>query len=344
MNDSFPEKPDITSPSLVSAPSALQYPQEPSRFLPTDLDTLLLFCVQHEASDITLQTGDRVIADIHGRLHRITEHQLSNSEVSELLNHIYGANGTAQILSGRDVDTHYEIKPYRGQRFRFRVNATGCHVAGHDGIQITMRTIPIDPPYLKDMNLDPRLVRALIPPQGIVVVSGATGSGKSTLLAAVMREILETSHGKVLSYEAPIEFVYDNVVQPHASIAQHEIPANLPNFPAAVRNALRRKPTYILVGEARDRETISAVIDAALTGHTVYTTVHSNGVADTIRRMISAFPAEERHSRAMDLIVLLRVVIWQTLLPSTDGKRVPLREWLLFNETVRKRLLRSDFD
>ncbi len=336
MNDAFPEKPHVSS--------VLLYPQEPTRFLPVDLDNLLLFCVQHEASDITLQTGDKVIADIHGRLHRVTEHELSNSEVSELLNHIYGANGTAQILSGRDVDTHYEIKPYRGQRFRFRVNATGCHVMGHDGIQITLRTIPIDPPYLKDMHLDPRLVQALIPPQGIVVVSGATGSGKSTLLAAIMREILEHHHGKVLSYEAPIEFVYDNVVQQYSSIAQHEIPANLPNFPAAVRNALRRKPTYILVGEARDKETISAVIDAALTGHTVYTTVHSNGVADTIRRMISAFPAEERHSRAMDLIVLLRVVIWQTLLPSNDGKRVPLREWLLFNESVRKRLLRSDFD
>lgn len=342
MSNSLPEKPK--KPTDKKVEKDLMLPHEPSRFLPTDLDGLLLFCVQHDASDITLQTGEKVIADIYGRLHRISEHELSNAEVSELLNHIYGANGTAQILSGRDVDTHYEVKPQRGQRYRFRVNATGCHIGGHDGIQVTLRTIPIDPPFLKDMNLDPRLVQALIPPQGIVVVSGATGSGKSTLLAAIMREILETSHGKVLSYEAPIEFVYDNVPQPFTAIAQHEIPANLPDFPAAVRNALRRKPTYILVGEARDRETISAVIDAALTGHTVYTTVHSNGVADTIRRMISAFPAEERHSRAMDLIVLLRVVIWQTLLPSKDGKRVPLREWLVFNETVRKRLLRSDFD
>ena len=335
--DNFPQKPEST-------PDTLRYPNEPNRFLPDDLDALLLFCVQHSASDITLQTGERVIADIYGRLHRISQHNLSNAEVSELLNHIYGANGTAQILGGRDVDTHYEIKPQRGQRFRFRVNATGCHVEGHDGIQITLRTIPIDPPFLKDMNLDPRLMESLIPPQGIVVVAGATGSGKSTLLAAIMREILETRQGKVLSYEAPIEFVYDNVPQPNAAIEQHEIPQNLPDFPAAVRNALRRKPTYILVGEARDRETISAVIDAALTGHTVYTTVHSNGVADTIRRMIAAFPAEERHSRAMDLIVLMRVVIWQTLLPSLDGKRVPLREWMVFNEAVRKKLLRSDFD
>lgn len=325
------------------AEAKLLYPREPSRFTGNDLDELLLFCVRNQASDVTIQTGERVIADIHGRLHRVTHHEISNTEVGELLNHIYGANGTAIILGGKDLDTHYEVKPARGERYRFRVNATGCHVEGHEGIQITLRTIPIDPPHLKDMNLDPRLIEALIPPQGIVVVAGATGSGKSTLLASIMREILETREGKVLSYESPIEFVYDNVSQPHSSISQSEIPNNLPDFPAAVRNALRRKPVYILVGEARDKETISAVIDAALTGHTVYTTVHSNGVADTLRRMISAFPAEERHSRAMDLIVLLRAVIWQALLPSLDGKRVPLREWLVFNEVVRRKLLRSDF-
>lgn len=342
MNESI-EPSEQQGASVKLDASKLVYPHEPSRFSGRDLDELLLFCVRNEASDVTLQTGEKVIADIHGRLYRVTSHELSNSEVGDLLNHIYGANGTAIILGGKDLDTHYEIKPSRGERYRFRVNGTGCHVEGHEGIQITLRTIPIDPPFLKDMGLDSRLLEALIPPQGIVVVAGATGSGKSTLLASIMREILETRDGKVLSYESPIEFVYDNVSQPRSSMAQHEIPNNLPDFPAAVRNALRRKPVYILVGEARDRETISAVIDAALTGHTVYTTVHSNGVADTLRRMISAFPAEERHSRAMDLIVLLRAVVWQALLPSLDGRRVPLREWLVFNEVVRRKLLRSDF-
>lgn len=98
------------------------------------------------------------------------------------------------------------------------------------------------------------------------------------------------------------------------------------------------------VGEARDPETIGAVIDAALTGHTVYTTVHSNGVVDTIRRMVTAFPAEERQGRAMDLTMLIRAIVWQKLLPSLDGKRVPLREWLVFNEELRQQLLRCDFN
>lgn len=322
----------------------LLYPHEPSRFTSLDLDELLLFCVRHQASDITLQTNDKVIADVHGRIYRITQHKLSNTEVSELLNKIYGANGTAQILSGRDLDTHYEIKPSRQERFRFRVNGTGCHVEGVDGIQITLRSIPVDPPYLKDMDLPQQLLDALVPDQGIVIVSGATGSGKSTLLAALIREVLENYTGKVLTYESPIEFVYDNVAQPHTAIAQHEIPANLPDFPSAVRNALRRKPTYILVGEARDKETIAAVIDAALTGHTVYTTVHANGVADTLRRMIAAFPAEERYGRGVDLIELIRAIVWQRLIPTQDGKRVALREWLVFDDQVRDELLQSEFE
>ena len=91
----------------------------------------------------------------------------------------------------------------------------------------------------------------------------------------------------------------------------------------------------ILVGEARDPETIAAVIDAALTGHPVYTTLHSNGVADCVRRMISIFPAEERHGRALDILETLRLCIWQKLVPTIDGKRVALREYLIFDDDVR---------
>lgn len=329
---------------MTDQPSApILFPQEPSRFTLADLERLLLFCIEQGASDITLQSQDRVLADIHGRLHRVTRRPLMHAEVSDMLNLIYGANGTAQILSGRDVDTQYEIRPQRGARYRFRVNGTGCFVEGTDGIQITLRTIPSDPPYLASMQLAPQLMEALVPYQGIVIVAGATGSGKSTLLAAIMREILEHHQGKVLTYESPIEFVYDRVPSPRTSMSQQEIPRHLPDFPLSVRNALRRKPTYILVGEARDRETISAVIDAALTGHTVYTTVHSNGVADTFRRMVSAFPQEERYGRAVDLLSLTRVVIWQMLVPSIDGKRLPIREWMVLDSVTRDQLLATEF-
>lgn len=315
----------------------LLIPDEPIRFTPKELDRLLLHCSKIDASDITIQTGNPILAEIHGRLYPITSRKISSAEVADMLNAIYGPNGTTQIASGSDVDTHYEIRPDRASRYRFRVNGTGCQVEGHDAIQITCRTIPAEPPDLESLNLDQLIIDSMAPMQGTVVITGSTGSGKSTLLASIIKYLIQQpeSNRKVLTYEAPIEFVYDTVECPSSIVAQSEIPKHLPSFAAGVRNALRRKPGLILVGEARDAETIAAVIDAALTGHPVYTTLHSNGVADCVRRMVSTFPSEERHGRALDILETLRLCVWQKLVPSPDGKRVALREYLAFNEEVR---------
>lgn len=319
---------------------------EPIRFTTEALDALLLHCIKLEASDITIQTNSTVLAEIHGRLHHVTLRKISNTEVGDMLNAIYGSNGTTQIFSGKDVDTHYEVRPNRSERYRFRVNATGCQVEGHDGIQITIRTIPTTPPDISTMGLEEGILQNMAPEQGTVIVTGPTGSGKSTLLASIIRCLAEQpdGHRKMLTYESPIEFVYDLIQMPSSVISQAEIPRHLPSFAAGVRNALRRKPRLILVGEARDPETISAVIDAALTGHPVYTTLHSNGVADAVRRMISTFPAEERHGRALDILETIRLVIWQKLVPSVDGKRIALREFLPFDEEVRDILVGTEVE
>lgn len=321
-------------------------PDEPVRFTAESLDRLLVHCVKLETSDVTLQTNAPVIAEIHGKLHHITQRKISNTEVGDMLNFIYGANGTTQIYGGKDIDTHYEVRPNRLERYRFRVNGTGCQVEGHDGIQITLRTIPSDPPDLASMNLEQNIIDAMAPAQGTVIVTGATGSGKSTLLAAIIKHLLkeEQGHRKMLTYESPIEFVYDSVVAPSSLISQSEIPRHLPSFAAGVRNALRRKPRLILVGEARDQETIAAVIEAALTGHPVYSTLHSNGVADAVRRMIATFPAEERHGRALDILETIRLIVWQKLAKSTDGRRIALREYLVFNEEVRDILVNTEVE
>jgi defect-in-organelle-trafficking protein DotB len=191
------------------------------------------------------------------------------------------------------------------------------------------------------MNLPKEVLDAIAPNDGVVYVTGATGSGKSTLLASIIKEIAEQtdSNRKILTYEAPIEFVFDSIEKPSAIVSQSEIPRHLPSFAAGVRNALRRKPRLILVGEARDAETISAVIEAALTGHPVYTTLHANGVAETIRRLVGTFPREERYGRTLDIIETIRLVLWQILVPTVDGKRVALREYLVFNDEIRDRLL-----
>lgn len=320
------------------------FPQEPIRLSVDSANAILIHCVKSGASDITFQTNEPIFAEIFGKLNKITRRRLSNTEVGEVLNEMYGPNGTAQIMSGKDVDTHYEIRPSRSERYRFRINATGCQVEGHDGIQITARTIPGDPPTLQSMNLPKEILDAIAPEQGVVYITGATGSGKSTLLAAVIRDIAENieSHRKILTYEAPIEFVYDTVEKTSAIVSQSEIPRHLPSFAFGVRNALRRKPRLILVGEARDPETISAVMEAAMTGHPVYTTLHSNGVAETVRRLVTTFPAEERQGRTIDIVETIRLVVSQRLIPTVDGKRVALREYLVFDELIRDVLLDID--
>lgn len=320
------------------------YPQEPVRLSIDIVNEILIHCVKQGASDITFQTGEPIFSEIFGKLKKVTRRRLSNTEVGEVLNAMYGPNATTLIMGGKDIDTHYEIRPNRMDRYRFRINGTGCQVEGHDGIQITARTIPTDPPTLESMELAPTIVDAIAPEQGVVYVTGATGSGKSTLLAAIIRNITEDaeSNRKVLTYEAPIEFVFDNVEKVSSIVSQSEIPRHLPSFAAGVRNALRRKPRLILVGEARDPETISAVMEAAMTGHPVYTTLHSNSVAETIRRLVITFPAEERQGRTIDIIETVRLVISQRLAPTVDGKRVALREYLVFDEKIRDILLETD--
>jgi len=320
------------------------FPQEPIRLTPDAVNEILMHAVKLGASDITFQTNEPIYAEIYGKLRKVTRRRLSNTELSDVINAMYGPNATTIIASGRDIDTHYEIRPNRSDRYRFRINGTGCQVEGHDGIQITARTIPTDPPKLGDMQLPEAILNALVPEQGVVYVTGATGSGKSTLLASIIRSITEDaeSHRKVLTYEAPIEFVFDNVEKVSSIVSQSEIPRHLPSFAAGVRNALRRKPRLILVGEARDPETIGAVMEAAMTGHPVYTTLHSNSVAETIRRLVITFPPEERQGRTIDIIETVRLVISQRLVPTVDNKRVALREYLVFDETIRDILLDAD--
>lgn len=319
-------------------------PDEPTRFTPLFMDKMLEHAESLRASDITIQTNEPIYAEVYGKLLKITNRTLSNTELGDLINSIYGPNATTQLLSGKDIDTHYEFRPNRGVRYRYRVNATACLVEGHDAIQITLRTIPTTPPLLSSMNLPDNVREAIAPQEGIVFITGSTGSGKSTLLASIIRDLIESSdsHRKVLTYEAPIEFVYDEIETISSVVSQSEIPRHLPTFADGVRNALRRKPRLIMVGECRDAETISAALEAALTGHPVYTTLHTSGVAETMRRLVTSYAGEERLGRTIDILETIRLCIWQKLVPTVDDKRVALREYLIFDEEVRDILLEGD--
>lgn len=343
---------------LVDTPSFLKgkvitgellYPKEPPRFLKKDLEDLFLWATEQGASDINFQTGSPVMLDIYGKKHKVTRRKLIQSEIQEIVVVMYGnESAKGQLAGSKDIDCAYEIKPNRHARLRFRINATAINIEGTTGIQITARTIPIDIPFLKDMKLAKDLEDNIVPNKGMVVVTGATGSGKSTLLAAIVRSIADNpdSHKKILTYEAPIEFVYDAIKPEPVStlISQCEIGKHLPSFADGTRNALRRKPDIIIVGESRDAETIGEAVTASMTGHLLYTTVHSNGFADTIRRMVNVFPEGERNAKAVEIITNLKVVISQVLVPGVDGKRVALREYVIMNNDIVDELLNQGLD
>lgn len=335
------------SVSLLKANDQLggTWPEEPQRFNIDQIDPFLLWCVSRGTSDISVQSDRPVYNDIHGRLYPATVRALDGADMAIFLHKIYGPDALARLASGTDLDLSYEIRADRYTRVRFRVNITPIQSKGRDAAQITMRTLPSSPPSIKDLGIEEDIINNWAPRQGMIVVTGPTGSGKSTLLAAGIRMLLERRNGcgKVLTYESPIEFTYDDVKSPHSVVSQTEIPRHLENFAHGVRNALRRKPNIILVGEARDRETINAAIEAAQTGHAVYTTTHTMGVSATIRRMISAFDTNERTERAYALMEAMRLIVTQALVPRVGGGRIGVREWMRFDDMVREKLLDMDF-
>ncbi|MFK4705823.1 defect-in-organelle-trafficking protein DotB [Roseateles asaccharophilus] len=326
------------------------FPDEPRSFQHQDFDNLLIHATDLEASDITWQTDEPVMAHIHGRNRRMTKRALNAHEVDNITKYIYGSNGVARIRGGEDIDCRHPIKTHgvgpNGtkivRKLGFRVNITGCTTHGDDnGIQITCRTIRSLPPKLSDLGIEEDLVKALFPDSGMVAICGATGSGKSTLLAATIREILEDedAHQKIITLEAPIEFTYDEVTRSSTIVSQHEIPRHLPTFARGVRNTLRRAPTIILVGETRDGETVNAALEAAMTGHTLYTTMHCDSVAQSLSRMANWFAPSERMTKIFEIIESLRVLVVQRLVKRVDGQgRVALREYLVFDQTVRDQL------
>lgn len=334
--------------SLVKGDQSLvqTWPDEPHRFVEDHVDPFLMWCVRKGTSDISIQTDRTVYTEVHGILYPATYRVLDAADMSVFLNRIYGPDASARLASGSDMDVSYEIRPDRYSRVRFRVNITAILARGRDAAQITMRVLPSEPPRMEDLNVEKQIIDSWAPRQGLVVITGPTGSGKTTLLAAGNRMLMERPQGcgKMLTYEAPIEFTYDTINSPRSLVAQTEIHRHLPSFADGIRNALRRKPNIILVGEARDRETISAAIEAAQTGHAVYTTTHTTGVGATIRRMVSAFDRNERSERSYALMETLRLIVTQALVPKKSGGRIGVREWMAFPDEVREKLLDMDIE
>lgn len=317
------------------------WPSLPPRLTQADLDAYLLHAARCGATDLHLQSFRPITVNRHGRLYNATARRLEFSEVTALLGNVLGEQAPATLGKGEDADGDYSLL-VGAYRHRFRVNATSIQMDDQTGIHVVFRIHPNVPPPLEDLNLPPALQAVMLGVRrGLVLVTGPTGSGKTTTLAAVVRRILEDPdrHEVVLTVESPIEFLYDEVKIMNSVVAQSQIGRHLPSWPRAVRNGLRRGPTTLLIGESRDPETMAATLDACLTGHLTFTTLHTTGVPATISRMVRMFPEALRAAAYADLVESLQLVVSQRLLPATDGRRVAVREWLAFDVNLKTSLL-----
>lgn len=296
--------------------------------------------------DINIVGGRNVIVKSSGMVYRVGERKLKSWEVEAIAGLIgKGSNVPTDVKAMRQLDPSYQFTWNERVVYRYRVNVSALRASGEQQIKITMRAIRADIPSLEYVRISEEEFSAMTSGAGLVIISGETGSGKTTTLAGVIGEIIRRAgmggRGKVIcTYEQPVEFMYERLVDEtlnkegscNVEVYQHEIGLDLPSFGEGIRNALRSNPDIILLGEARELETISAALTFALSGHLVFITTHAKGVIATLMRLISEFPESRQTSAFLSFLSCTKMIISQQLAPSEKCGRVPIREKLLISD------------
>ena len=269
------------------------------------IDQFLQAALQQSASDLHFLSGDPPRIRVHGGLKNLMDTELTTEIVQESIFEIMDGAAQRTFEEQDAADFAYEIPEIS----RFRVNAFR-HL---NGVGAIFRAIPSTAISLDELEM-PRIVHDLCKhTSGMILVTGKTGSGKSTTLAAMIDEMNRRMKGHILTIEDPIEFVHK---AKGCLISQREVGVHSPSFAEALHSAMREDPDVILVGEMRDLETISIAVTAAEMGILVMGTLHTNGAAPTVDRIINSFPADKQsHIRTM-ISTSLRGVISQQLLPT----------------------------
>ncbi|HHB12158.1 MAG TPA: type IV pilus twitching motility protein PilT [Chromatiales bacterium] len=294
------------------------------------LDQMLDFVIAQGASDLHLISGIRPRLRRHGLLEELPDEPIDREEANQLLFSIMSRRVRNEFNAKDNADFAY----VRVDGARFRVNVFR-HLGG---IGAVFRHIPPVDFTLESLGLPEVLETICMQKRGLILVTGKTGSGKSTTLAAMVDSINRRVHGHVLTIEDPVEFVHQ---RKRCLISQREVGDHTPSFAAALRSALREDPDVILVGEMRDLETTSLAVTAAETGILVMGTLHTNGAAATVDRIINTFPVEKQpHVRTM-LSTSLKAVVSQQLVPKADGSGVVAAVELLVNTPAVANLIRE---
>lgn len=296
----------------------------------SQVDSYLKKIVTENASDLHLIAGEPPRMRIYGELQTMSDQVNSAEKIKEILSELMSSQVRKQFEANDSADFAYAVDDVA----RFRVNVFR-HLAGMGGV---FRVIPAKAQSLADLNM-PSVIKVMCRhSQGLILVTGKTGSGKSTTLAAMIDEINTRTHGHIVTIEDPIEFVHE---RKGCLISQREIGLHSPSFASALRSALREDPDTILVGEMRDLETISIAVTASEMGILVMGTLHTNGAAATVDRIINVFPPDKQsHVRAM-LGTSIRGVISQQLLPRKDDKGLVAALEILINTPGTANLIRQ---
>lgn len=288
------------------------------------IDQFLRLLVQQNGSDLHLSCGHAPILRVHGHLQRIKFRELNAGDLRTLVQEILTPEQQERLDAAHDLDLAYEIPDFA----RFRVNL----FFQHRGMGAVFRVIPAKIPTAEELGLPEVMRNFTLLNRGLVLVTGPTGSGKSTTLAALIDLVNGSRPEHVITIEDPIEFVHE---PKRALINQREVGPHTQSFATALRAALREDPDVILIGEMRDRETISLALTAAETGHLVFGTLHTNSAHKTVDRIIDTFPADQQEQvRAMLSESLRGVVAQQLLRRKGGGGRVAAHEILVGTPAV----------
>jgi twitching motility protein PilT len=294
------------------------------------LNHWLAALVGRHGSDLLLVADAPPCIRVDGEVRKIESAALDGAEIEAAVLPALTSHALALFRENGIADSSYRI-PGLG-RFRINLHRERSRSAA------AIRALPSKVPSLRDLHLPPSVENLARIPRGLVLLGGPAGSGKSTTMAALINEINHREARHIVMIEDPIEYEHQHI---RSVIEQVEIGTDAPDFPNALRAALRQAPDVIVVGEMRDPETMRIAVAAAETGHLVFSTLHTVDVASTVSRISDSFPIERQNSIRQELAMALSAVHTQILLPKKGGGRVPAAELLMIGYGARHHVRRN---
>ena len=297
------------------------------------IDAFLKLGLAQGCSDVHLSVGVPPMLRMNGDLMPIKFRELSDTELETYVLEILTKNQKERLLEGHDLDFSYVAE--EGGRFRVNVFRK---VTGYGAV---FRHIPDDVPTLEQLDVPKILNDFCDYHQGMVLVTGSTGTGKSTTLAAMINHLNEARSLNIISLEDPIEFVFRHS---KSIVSQREVGIDTLSYENALREALREAPEVIMIGEARDSDTMKAAINFADTGHLCLTTLHAVNSNQAMDRIMNMFGTDMREQLLMDLSLNLKAVISQRLVPGMQGKLACAVEIMMNSPYISELLREGNFN